>query len=395
MGPLDGVLTHKLMKKLTLSIIMSFAAIVAMAQGMNIEPDGTTLEQASELAKAQNKLIFLDCYTQWCGPCKKMAKQVFPLEEVGAYMNPKFINLKIDMETEYGSALAKKLQVTAYPTFVIFNADAKEIGRFVGGSIAPDFLAKVEKNSNDNTASDLEARWKNGDRDQEFLLSYLKTLTASYKADDANDVAEAILDGSKTSFVEDAKLRDIFIRNITNPFAKSFVTVAKNPSVLTEKIGDAIVEAKIYNVLNNYNSKLIIEEEGKVSLDEENFNKFKALLSDIKAPNANHFILSTQINLAAKQKDYDSYIKYIKQYMKDKSIDANDMQLANWVKPFSDPSVKQEHKDAMKKILNNRISEIRSGKREAMNKIGNMKLSIPTDQLLEKLVGVLEGKMPQ
>jgi len=393
-GPLDGVLTHKLMKKLTLSIIMSFAAIVAMAQGMNIEPDGTTLEQASELAKAQNKLIFLDCYTQWCGPCKKMTKQVFPLEEVGAYMNPKFINLKIDMETEYGSALAKKLQVTAYPTFVIFNADAKEIGRFVGGSIAPDFLAKVEKNSNDNTASDLEARWKNGDRDQEFLLSYLKTLTASYKADDANDVAEAILDGSKTSFVEDAKLRDIFIRNITNPFAKSFVTVAKNPSVLTEKMGDAIVEAKIYNVLNNYNSKLIIEEEGKVSLDEENFNKFKALLSDIKAPNANHFILSTQINLAAKQKDYDSYIKYIKQYMKDKSIDANDMQLANWVKPFSDPSVKQEHKDAMKKILNNRISEIRSGKREAMNKIGNMKLSIPTDQLLEKLVGVLDGQMP-
>jgi len=373
---------------------MSFAAIVAMAQGMNIEPDGTTLEQASELAKAQNKLIFLDCYTQWCGPCKKMTKQVFPLEEVGAYMNPKFINLKIDMETEYGSALAKKLQVTAYPTFVIFNADAKEIGRFVGGSIAPDFLAKVEKNSNDNTASDLEARWKNGDRDQEFLLSYLKTLTASYKADDANDVAEAILDGSKTSFVEDAKLRDIFIRNITNPFAKSFVTVAKNPSVLTEKMGDAIVEAKIYNVLNNYNSKLIIEEEGKVSLDEENFNKFKALLSDIKAPNANHFILSTQINLAAKQKDYDSYIKYIKQYMKDKSIDANDMQLANWVKPFSDPSVKQEHKDAMKKILNNRISEIRSGKREAMNKIGNMKLSIPTDQLLEKLVGVLDGQMP-
>ena len=73
-----------------------------MAQGMVFEPEGTTLEQAAAKAKAENKLVFMDCYTQWCGPCKKMAKDVFTQEMVGAYMNPKFVNIKVDMESDYG-----------------------------------------------------------------------------------------------------------------------------------------------------------------------------------------------------------------------------------------------------------------------------------------------------
>ena len=83
---------------------------VIMAQ-VAFEPEGTTLEQASAKAKAENKLIFIDCYTQWCGPCKKMSKEVFPQASVGDYMNPKYISLKLDMETPYGAPLAKKWQI--------------------------------------------------------------------------------------------------------------------------------------------------------------------------------------------------------------------------------------------------------------------------------------------
>ena len=109
------------MKKITLTLIALIATVAMMAQGMAFEPEGTTLEQAAAKAKAENKLIFLDCFTQWCGPCKKMARDVFPQETVGAFMNPRYINIKIDMESAYGAPLAKKLQIQAYPTFVIFN----------------------------------------------------------------------------------------------------------------------------------------------------------------------------------------------------------------------------------------------------------------------------------
>ena len=168
------------MKRIVTIAMSLMAFMTAMAQGIAFEPDGTTLEQASAKAKSENKLIFLDCYTTWCGPCKMMARTVFTQEKVGAAMNPKFVSVKIDMESAYGAPLAKKLQITAYPTFVIFNADAQEIGRFLGGSPADEFIKKVEEKSADKSSASLKSRWDAGERDPQFLLAYLQTLTATY-----------------------------------------------------------------------------------------------------------------------------------------------------------------------------------------------------------------------
>lgn len=376
-------------------MILSFmAAVAVMAQGMAFEPEGTTLEQASAKAKAEKKLIFLDCFTQWCGPCKKMARDVFPQETVGKYMNDKFVNLQIDMESEYGEPLAKKLQISAYPTFVIFNAEGKEIGRFLGSHDPISFVKKVEETSKDNASQTLEQRWASGDRTPEFLREYLSTLNASYKADDANDVAEALLKGKETTFADDADLRGVFLRNISNPFSAAFMETAKNPEKLIAQVGEAQVMGKIQNVLSNYQRKLITEGENGPVLDQAGFEKFKALLSELKTPNANHYTLSTLITLAEKQKNFDDYLMYIKQYLADPTLDASDMQLANWVKPFADPWVGKNYKEEMKGILLDRIADIKSGKRKAQNKVGNMMLSRPTDELLGMLVDALDGKMP-
>jgi uncharacterized protein YyaL (SSP411 family) len=58
-------------------------------------------------AKKENKLIFVDAYASWCGPCKLMVKNIFPLKTVGDYYNSHFINAKIDMEKGEGIELAK------------------------------------------------------------------------------------------------------------------------------------------------------------------------------------------------------------------------------------------------------------------------------------------------
>lgn len=47
-------------------------------------------EEALALAKSENKLIFLDVYATWCGPCKKLKKYVFSSEKAGNYFNSKF-----------------------------------------------------------------------------------------------------------------------------------------------------------------------------------------------------------------------------------------------------------------------------------------------------------------
>ncbi len=365
-----------------------------MAQGVNFEPEGTTLEQASAKAKAENKLIFLDCFTQWCGPCKKMAREVFPQAAVGAYMNPKFINLKIDMESAYGAPLAKKLQISAYPTFVIFNADAQEIGRFLGGSGAEEFMAKVEDKSRDNSSASLQARWESGDRDPQFLMEYLKTLNASYKNDEANLVAEAILEGQEATFANDSTLRMIFMRSINNPFASSFVYTLVNPNGLKAQIGDMPVEMKIRNVLETYHRQLITEHDGTATLDQQKFDQFIDLLKDAGIKEADHYRLSALITLSEKQKDYEAYLRYIREYLANPSLDADDMQLARWAKPFSDPAAAGQYKEQMKEILRQRLADIRAGKHQPQRRVGNMTLSRPTDDLLEMLINAMDGKMP-
>src|SRR5688572_25831264 len=51
-------------------------------------------QQVRENAKRENKYIFVDCYTTWCAPCKKMDKDVFSNKDVGEFINEKFIAVK-------------------------------------------------------------------------------------------------------------------------------------------------------------------------------------------------------------------------------------------------------------------------------------------------------------
>ena len=111
-------------------------------------------------------------------------------------------------------------------------------------------------------------------------------------------------------------------------------------------------------------------------------------------PNADHYRLSTLITLAEKQKDLTTYLRHIKEYLANPALDADDMQLANWVKPFT-PDTDPQLKEQMKDILRQRLADIKDGKRKPQTTVGNMRLSRPTDDLLRILIDAMDGKMPQ
>lgn len=89
-------------------------------------------QEALNKAREENKFIFLDAYASWCGPCKAMQKKVFPSEELGAYFNANFINVKIDMEKGEGTELAKKYAVRAYPSLYFIDQYGKVVTYAVG-----------------------------------------------------------------------------------------------------------------------------------------------------------------------------------------------------------------------------------------------------------------------
>lgn len=97
-------------------------------------------------AKKQNKLIFLDAYASWCGPCKQLKKNTFPDKEAGEYFNNNFINIAIDMEKGDGPALSEKYSITAYPTLIITDARGQML-TFTQGYIKPKQLIEFGKHA--------------------------------------------------------------------------------------------------------------------------------------------------------------------------------------------------------------------------------------------------------
>jgi thiol:disulfide interchange protein len=101
-----------------------------------------TLDEAKALAKKSNKLIFIDCYTTWCGPCKAMDKNIFSQEKVGSVFNGKFINVKLDMENDAdGKKVATDYRVNSYPTLLFMDKDGTLKKRAIGMKSADDLIA--------------------------------------------------------------------------------------------------------------------------------------------------------------------------------------------------------------------------------------------------------------
>lgn len=121
-------------------ILLGLLCYQACAQPRSAETDSNTgiqffegsWEEALAEAKAENKLIFMDAYARWCGPCKIMARNVFTDPKTGDFFNENFINVKMDMERGEGPALSRKYGVRAYPTLFFIDHTGKVVHSALG-----------------------------------------------------------------------------------------------------------------------------------------------------------------------------------------------------------------------------------------------------------------------
>ncbi|MGA9212909.1 thioredoxin family protein, partial [Kaistella sp.] len=160
------------MKKTALLVLLLFS-LISFGQGMKFE-ENKSFKDLLATAKKENKLLFVDAFTTWCGPCKLMAKNVFPQAPVGEFYNANFINSKIDMEKGEGIDIAKKYKVMAYPTYLFINGDGELIHRVTSYYEAEDFI-NVGKDAIDpaKQMGALKKRFENGDQDPEFLKNFI------------------------------------------------------------------------------------------------------------------------------------------------------------------------------------------------------------------------------
>ena len=84
------------MKKLIFLLSALLISLAALPQGIEFHKE--SYAEVLKMAKKQKKLVFIDIYTSWCGPCKHMSKNIFPQAKAGEFYNSHFLNLKLDAE---------------------------------------------------------------------------------------------------------------------------------------------------------------------------------------------------------------------------------------------------------------------------------------------------------
>lgn len=168
------------MKKIIHVCFYLLSAIAINAQGIQFF-EGSWAEVLDK-AKSENKLIFVDAYTKWCGPCKRLQNTVFPTKEAGDFYNQNFINFKIDMETQAGIEFGIKYPVGAYPTLFYINHKGEIVYSNVGSADVSRLIELGKKAIlGFNDSPELENEWSNGNRDYDLVLKYVKSLVLKSK----------------------------------------------------------------------------------------------------------------------------------------------------------------------------------------------------------------------
>ena len=113
---------------IAMSLLVSIGAVAAELDFRK----PASWQEALDAARSQNKYLFVDAYTDWCGWCKVMDQKAFSNETIASMMNGQFVNVKIEMETDFGIDVAMKYRVSSFPQFLIFTPEGKLIKRMYG-----------------------------------------------------------------------------------------------------------------------------------------------------------------------------------------------------------------------------------------------------------------------
>ena len=220
-----------------------------------VNPEGIpfeelSFEEALEKTRKENKLLFVDCYTSWCGPCKMMSKQVFSLKFIGDYFKEHFVSLKIDMERGEGPELAKKYGVKAYPTMLILDPEGVVKYKLLGGMGPRSFMDKIQMGMEPGISyTELKKKYENGDRSPVVVSEYLITMNdAGDLKDKYNEPREFLnsLQGDDRFSVSAWKIYDVFETDYKSP---EFKFLAENRKRFISQVDEKVVNKKIEQVI--------------------------------------------------------------------------------------------------------------------------------------------------
>ena len=251
------------MKYLFFTFYFLFASLISgFTQGIDFF-DGS-FEEALIQAQKEEKLIFVDAYATWCGPCKRMAREVFTDPSVGEYYNVHFISLKIDMEKPEGREFGRSFPVSAFPTLFYLNEKGELLKKEIGGRNVDAFLKLGERIAGSyDRSGELAKLYDEGARDYELVLKYIKALNNANKSSlkIANDFLRKNKDLPKD------KLAEFLFESLSSSDSRIFDLFIENKNTIRKLFGEEAYDNKIQEACwttiqtaIDYESTMLLEE---------------------------------------------------------------------------------------------------------------------------------------
>ncbi|GEN68250.1 MULTISPECIES: thioredoxin fold domain-containing protein [Chryseobacterium] len=344
------------MKKI-ISGISIFCSIIISAQE-SIQFQELPFKDIIAKAKKEKKLVFLDAYASWCGPCKMMEKNVFTQKSVGDYFNASFINARFDMEKGEGREIAAKYGVRSYPTYLFLNGEGELVSQNSGYMEAGMFVTMAQDiNSPGNKKGSLKERFANGEKDPEFLINVMK-LNSSSDFDFAKKASERYFENKKKT--EELSKEEI---GLLLYFVKS--TEDRNYSVFTSRKAE-IIKFLPEETYKEFDAQLKLSKIVEQSIDEKNkrINEdtfMKAAEPLVGKEAATTKLNQTKLSYYEQNANFPEFEKAALDYYKNAdAFEPNELLRAAWI--FSDhiktpASLKKATEWAEKSVMRSETSE--------------------------------------
>lgn len=281
------------------------------AQDRSIRFEEGTFQAALEKAKQENKLLFVDCYTSWCGPCKMLARDVFTNNEVADYFNEHFISLKVDCEKGEGPEIKNRFGVSGYPTLLFINGKGEVVNKIVGASTQPYFWENVKKGLDPkNSLYAKEQKYESGYRDQAFLVDLIANYKKVREDKKATEVSQELLKSVKGDQLLTKEMWDVVSYYFVSPYGSEWWNFILEHAADYEKlVGKEAVAKKIGETMHPYvfgyacgMSKMT---------DKKGFEPMKAIIEKYQPVYKETLNCFIELGESASFDDHDGYFKTV------------------------------------------------------------------------------------
>jgi thioredoxin-related protein len=166
------------MKKTIVSTAIILVSFISSVSGQIKFSKFPGMDKAFAKSASANKPIFVDTYTDWCGWCKHMDKEIFSDENVATYFNENFLCMNIDGDAESSASFISKYEVSGYPCLLILDSEGNVLNRSDGAITDIDEFIEFGEMAYYKLYPETspwkinESIYNEGNRDPKFLMEY-------------------------------------------------------------------------------------------------------------------------------------------------------------------------------------------------------------------------------